>query len=149
MRRLSGIGLAAIVVIVGWAVLVAACARDGWWRAMPAPKGDTAGFLQWAEGRYAAESKGEIAMVLLDHGRIAGSYFASHGRAMDANSLFPVASMSKWVTACGTMILVEQHRIELDAPVSRCLRRWHLPPGAFDNNGVAVRRLLGCVGWVV
>jgi CubicO group peptidase (beta-lactamase class C family) len=143
MRRLSAIGLAALVALVVWAGLVAAGAREGWCRAMPAPKGDTAGFLHWAEGRYAAESKGDIAMVLLDHGRVAGSYFDSHGRAVDANTLFQVASMSKWITAWGIMTLVEQHRIDLDAPVSRYLRRWHLPQGAFDNNGVTVRRLLG------
>jgi CubicO group peptidase (beta-lactamase class C family) len=50
--------------------------------------------------------------------------------------------MSKWVTAWGVMRLVEQHRIDLDAPVSRYLTRWHLPPSTYDNDGVTVRRLL-------
>ena len=40
------------------------------------------------------------------------------------------------------MTLVEQGRIDLDAPVSRYLKRWKLPPSKFDNNGVTVRRLL-------
>ena len=109
---------------------------------MPAAKGDAAGFLRWAESRYAAESKGNLAMVLLDHGAVAGSYFASHGRAVDGNSLFQVASLSKWITAWGVMTLVEQHRIDLDAPVSRYLTRWHLPPSEFGDEGVTVRRLL-------
>ncbi|HEX7726343.1 MAG TPA: serine hydrolase domain-containing protein [Rhizomicrobium sp.] len=142
MGRLLKIVSLAIVVLVIWVVIVAAGAREGWFRAMPAAKGDTAGFLQWAEGRYAAESKGDIAMVLLDHGRVAKTYFASHGRPVDANTLFQVASMSKWVTAWGVMVLAQQHRIDLDAPVSRYLTRWHLPPSEFDNNRVTVRRLL-------
>lgn len=142
MRRLLGILLAAIVALVIWVVLVAAGAREGWWRAMPAAKGDVAGFLRWAESRYAAESKGNFAMVLLDHGDVAGRYFASNGRVVDGNSLFQVASMSKWITAWGVMTLVEQHRIDLDAPVSRYLNRWHLPPSEFDNDDVTVRRLL-------
>jgi CubicO group peptidase (beta-lactamase class C family) len=142
MRRIAGIVFATIAVLVVWVVLVAAGAREGWWRAMPAAKGDTAGFLKWAESRYAAQSKGNFAMVLLDHGHVAGTYFASHGRPVDGNSLFQVASMSKWVTAWGVMTLVEQHRIALDAPISRYLTRWHLPQSQFGNDGVTVRRLL-------
>jgi CubicO group peptidase (beta-lactamase class C family) len=143
MRRRLGIVFATIMALVVWVVLVGAGAREGWWRAMPAVKGDAAGFLGWAESRYAAESKGNFAMVLLDRGRVAGTALASHGRAVDGASLFQVASMSKWVTAWGVMTLVEQHRIDLDTPVSHYLTRWHLPPGEFDNDGVTVRRLLG------
>ena len=136
------IGLLMLLMLAVWIAIVAVGARQGWWRAMPAAKGDTAGFLQWAQSRYAAESKGNIAIVLLDHGQVAGSYFASHGRAVDGNSLFQVASLSKWITAWGVMALADQHRIDLDAPVSRYLTRWHLPPSKFDNDRVTVRRLL-------
>lgn len=142
MRRLSRAILFAIVLLLIWAAFVACGAREGWWRAMPAAKGDIAGFLHWAEGRYAMQSKGNIAIVLFDRGHVAETFYASHGRPVDGNSLFQVASMSKWITAWGVMALVEQHRIDLDAPVSRYLTRWHLPPGKFDNDAVTVRRLL-------
>jgi CubicO group peptidase (beta-lactamase class C family) len=142
MRRPLGIVVGVVAALVVWVVLLAAGAREGWFRAMPAAKGDAAGFLRWAESRYVAESKGNFAMVLLDRGRVAGTAFASHGRAVGRDSLFQVASMSKWITAWGVMKLVEQHRIDLDAPVSRYLTRWHFPPGAFDSDGVTVRRLL-------
>jgi CubicO group peptidase (beta-lactamase class C family) len=142
MKRLVGIILATTLVLLCWIGLVAMAARDGWWRATPAAKGDTTGFLHWAEARYAAGSKGDFAIVLLDHGRVAASGFASHGRPVDSASLFQVASMSKWITAWGVMTLVEQHRIDLDAPVSRYLHRWRLPPSRFDNDEVTVRRLL-------
>ena len=40
------------------------------------------------------------------------------------------------------MALVQERKLDLDAPVSRYLTRWALPPSAFDNNKVTVRRLL-------
>jgi CubicO group peptidase (beta-lactamase class C family) len=142
MGRILRIALVAIVLIAVWIVVVAFGTREGWWRPLPAPRGDAAAFLKAAETRYAAESKGNIAMAVLDHGHVAGTYFASRGRPVDGQSLFQVASMSKWFTAMAVMTLVEQGRIDLDAPVSRYLKRWKLPASAFDNNGVTVRRVL-------
>lgn len=135
-----------IVAIIGalslWAVIVAFGAREGWLRPMPAPAGDTAGFMQWAKARYDAASRGNIAIVLLENGEVTQRHFASHGRPVDQDSLFQVASVSKWLTAWGVMTLVEQGRIDLDAPVSRYLTRWRLPESAFDNDEVTVARLL-------
>src|SRR5689334_1081880 len=142
MGRILRIALVAIVLIAVWAVAVGFGARNGWWRPLPAPRGDSAAFIKAAAARYAKESKGNIAMALLDHGRVAGTYFASHGRPVDGQSLFQVASMSKWFTAMAVMTLVEQGRVDLDAPVSRYVKRWKLPQSEFDNNGVTVRRLL-------
>lgn len=140
--RLLKISLATLAAILLWIIFVAVGTRDGWWRPLPAPHGDSTAFLAAAKARYAAESKGNIALTLIAHGEVAGTYFASHGRAVDGQSLFQVASMSKWLTAWGVMRLVESGRIDLDAPVSRYLHRWKLPPSAFDNDGVTVRRLL-------
>ncbi len=142
MKRLLGIAIVTVFALAVWAALVLTGAREGWWRTMPAARGDDAGFVRWAKGRYVAESKGDFAIALLDHGRVAETYFASHGRSVDGGSLFQVASMSKWVTAWGVMTLVEQGRIDLDAPVSRYLHRWRLPPSAYNNDDVTVRRLL-------
>ncbi len=142
MGRRLGIVLAVVAALALWAVLVAAGAREGWLRPMPAARGDTAGFMRWAEERYAAESRGNIAIVLLENGEVAQTYFASHGRPVDADSLFQVASLSKWLTAWGVMTLVEQGRLDLDAPVSRYLTRWRLPPSEFNNDDVTIRRLL-------
>jgi CubicO group peptidase (beta-lactamase class C family) len=142
MGRLFRIILAGIVALALWAAFVAVGAREGWWRPMPAPQGDTAGFMRWAQGRYAAQTHGNVAIVLLDDGEVTQTYLASHGRAVDGDSLFQVASLSKWLTAWGVMTLAEQGRIDLDAPVSRYLTRWHLPESEFDNEQVTVRRLL-------
>ena len=141
MRALK-IALTTIAAIALWIVLVAIGTRNGWWRPLPAPHGDDSAFITAAKARYVAESKGNIALTLIDHGRVAETFFASHGRAVDGQSLFQVASMSKWLTAWGVMRLVERGQIDLDAPVSRYLHRWKLPPSEFDNDGVTVRRLL-------
>lgn len=142
MGRIIRIILGALAALVLWAALVAFGAREGWLRPMPAARGDTAGFVSWVEGRYAAQSRGNIAVVLLDDGEVAQFYSASHGRPVDGATLFQVASLSKWLTAWGVLTLVEKGRVDLDAPVSRYLTRWRLPPGEYDDDQVTVRRLL-------
>lgn len=142
MRRGLGVALTAIVALALWIAFVAVGTREGWWRPLPAPRGDTAAFIAAAKTRFNAESKGDIAMALLKNGHVAGTLYLSHGRPVDGRSLFQVASMSKWVTSIAVMRLVEQGRIDLDAPVSRYLKRWKLPPSKFDNDGVTVRRVL-------
>ena len=42
----------------------------------------------------------------------------------------------------GIMKLVEDGKLDLDAPVSKYLTRWQLPPSEFNNEAVTVRRLL-------
>jgi CubicO group peptidase (beta-lactamase class C family) len=51
------------------------------------------------------------------------------GRAMTADALFRVESMSKPVTAWGAMRLAETGRLDLDAPITDCLTRWQPPEG--------------------
>lgn len=134
--------LTAAILLVLWMVLVGVGARYGWLRQESAPQSDSAGFVDWAAARYGRASTGNVAIVLLDDGHVAQSYFASQGRTVDEHTLFQVASLSKWLTAWGVMKLVEDGRIELDAPVSRYITRWQLPPSEYDNNAVTVRRLL-------
>lgn len=61
---------------------------------------------------------------------------------MRVDNVFCTASVSKALTAWGVMRLVEQGKIELDAPVDQYLKRWHLPLSQFDSRGVTVRRVL-------
>lgn len=142
MKRLLKIAVGALAALTLWAALVVLGAREGWLRPMPAAKGDTAAFLKWAEDQYTSESQGNIAIILLENGLIEQTYFESHGRSVEGDSLFQIASISKWVTAWGVMALAEQGLINLDAPVSQYLTRWQLPPGPVNNEEVTVRRLL-------
>lgn len=55
---------------------------------------------------------------------------------------FNIGSISKTVTAWGVMKLVQEGKIDLDAPAEKYLTRWHLPKSDFDSKEVTVRRLL-------
>ena len=77
---------------------------------------------------------------MLENGKLAGEYFS--GDSVDRDTLFQVASLSKWLTAWGVMTLVDAGRLDLDAPVTSYLKRWSLPESEFDNSQVTARRLL-------
>jgi len=55
---------------------------------------------------------------------------------------FNIASISKTVAAWGVMKLVQERKIDLDAPAEKYLSRWHLPKSAFNSDEVTIRRLL-------
>lgn len=55
---------------------------------------------------------------------------------------FNLGSISKNVAAWGLMKLVNEGKLELDAPVEKYLTRWHLPESDYDSDGVTIRRLL-------
>ncbi len=88
------------------------------------------------------DHNGNLALVLIEDGTIAQSHAMSIGKPVSGNTMFQLASVSKWVTSWGVMTLVEEGRIDLDAPVSRYLKRWQLPPGEYPAAQVTVRRLL-------
>ena len=64
------------------------------------------------------------------------------GIKITGNTVFQAASISKPVTAWAIMKLVEEGKLDLDAPVENYLTRWHLPPSEFDAGAVTIRRLL-------
>lgn len=88
-----------------------------------------------------------VAIALVHDGRVAwaqgyGLADKSTDMPVTESTVFQAASISKSVTAWGVMRLVEQGKVDLDAPVSIYLSRWDLPPSQFDSDQVTVRRLL-------
>ena len=142
MRRWILLGVATLGVLAVWTALVGAGTLEGWWRRPLAPRGDIAAFAAAADRMIAAESTGNLAFTLIEAGRPVHERFASKGAPVDRDTLFQVASLSKWITALGVMTLVDAGRVDLDAPVDTYLKRWKLPPSEFDNRQVTVRRLL-------
>ncbi|MEO0340361.1 MAG: serine hydrolase domain-containing protein [Bacteroidota bacterium] len=59
-----------------------------------------------------------------------------------AKTGFNIGSISKLFTAWGVMKLVQEGKLDLDAPVESYLTRWSLPPSDFDHNKVTIRALL-------
>jgi CubicO group peptidase (beta-lactamase class C family) len=130
------------VLVALWACITAHGAISGWWLTPVAAKGDTPAFVRAAIEMGNQESRGNIALVVVRNGLVHSEHFEPSVDRVNRETLFPLASMSKWVTAYSVMQLVQAGKINLDAPVSRYLKRWQLPEGQFDNNGVTVRRLL-------
>ncbi|WP_416307915.1 serine hydrolase [Neptunicella sp. SCSIO 80796] len=65
------------------------------------------------------------------------------GDKIDQDTAFSTASISKPVTATIAMMLVEQGKLELDEPINRYLKRWHLPDFPLaKNRPVTLRDLL-------
>jgi len=142
MRSLLLVLLSSIGALVLWTALVVIGTLDGWWRQSLAPVGDARAFVDAALKEIDAKHRGNVAFVLIEDGQIYEKHFVSIGEPVDGDTLFQVASLSKWITALGVMALVEEGKLDLDVPVSNYLTRWALPDSQYDNNGVTVRRLL-------
>ncbi len=136
------LALAALAAAAAWVTLVFVGASEGWGRKALTGGETPDAFLQAAGEAIDSENVGNVALVLIEQGEVAGYTYASVGEPVDGSSVFQVASLSKWLTAWGVMVLVEDGLIDLDAPVSNYLSRWRLPDSSFDNSGVTVRRLL-------
>lgn len=136
------VAAATLAVLAGWTAIFLAGTLGGWWRQSLAPRGDANAFLAAAGRLIDEEQRGNVALVLVEDGEIAGERYASIGRSVGRDTLFQIASVSKWVTAIGVMTLVDAGQVDLDAPVETYLKRWKPPPSEFDHREVTVRRLL-------
>ncbi|HAA17363.1 MAG TPA: serine hydrolase [Cytophagales bacterium] len=102
------------------------------------------GFVEASKGILETEYVGNLALALVENWVVSETYFHTNDNhaLLNEQSAFPVASISKWVTALGVLHLVQEGKLDLDRPVEAYLTRWHLPESEFDNAGVTVRRLL-------
>lgn len=142
MKTVFRIGLVTLALLVLWVVVVFFTISEGWWKQALAARGDTAGFMAAATTMVDRENTGNAVFAVIEHGAVHGVHAVSVGETVDVDTVFQVASLSKWVSAWGVMALVQQGKIDLDAPVSTYLTRWKLPESKFDNDKVTVRRLL-------
>lgn len=136
-RAFVALALAAL-----WTTVIVLGAAYGFWRPLIAARGDSQAFARAAAATIDRDLVGNTAFVLLDDGKVVAEHFASQGAPVTSDTVFQLASLSKWVAAWGVMALVEDGKIDLDAPVETYLTRWHLPSGSYDSRGVTVRRLL-------
>lgn len=133
-----------------WSVFAVATLLLAGCGGMPAP-GDVAGFAAWLDQADALRERHDVVgaqIAWIRSGRLTRELALGHAdaateRAVQPDTLFQAASVSKPVAAWGVMRAVEQDRLELDAPVEQYLKRWQLPASDYDHAGVTVRRLLG------
>ena len=132
----------ALFAVAAWCGIAVFLAFEGWWMQPIAPRNDHNAFFLEAGKAIDKSNPGNTSFILIEGGDVVGEYFAKTERSINANTVFPTSSFSKWITALGVMALVEDGRVNLDEPVSTYLTRWRLPEGAYDIDGVTVRRLL-------
>ncbi|MEQ1686358.1 MAG: serine hydrolase domain-containing protein [Burkholderiaceae bacterium] len=142
MKAALRVGSATLAFVVLWAVVLFAGTSSGWWKQALAPRGDTAGFMGAAARLVDSGNKGNAVFAVIEGGSVHRVHAVSVGDAVDVDTVFQVASLSKWVTAWGVMALVQEGKIDLEAPVGTYLTRWALPDSKFDHSKVTVRRLL-------
>ncbi len=142
MRSLLILIFSTVAALTAWAALAFFGTTNGWLRAPLAPVGDMPSFMNAASEVIDKDYQGNAAFVLVSGGEIIGDHFVSIGDPVDQDTLFQVASLSKWIAAWGVMALVEKGQLDLDTPVSDYLTRWRLPESEFDNDGVTARALL-------
>jgi CubicO group peptidase (beta-lactamase class C family) len=142
MKAVLRVGFATLALLVLWAVVVFVGTSERWWKQPLAPRGDTAAFLDAATRLVDSGNAGNAVFALIDDGAVHGVHAVSVGEAVDVDTVFQTASLSKWITAWGVMALVQEGKVDLDAPVGTYLTRWKLPESKFDNRQVTARRLL-------
>ncbi len=140
--RYAALSVSTILAILVWGSLVFVALDQGWGKSAIAKKGELSGFELAAKEIAEQNNQGNISFILVEGGAPVADFHLSKGEEVNAQSVFQVASLGKWVTAWGVMALVEEGQVDLDAPVSDYLTRWQLPTSEFDASGVTVRRLL-------
>jgi CubicO group peptidase (beta-lactamase class C family) len=136
--RLKWIG-GTLSLIVSWVVVAVFGGLQGWWLEPVAPAGDAAAFHAWAQAEIEQAAPGAAALLILEEEAVvARAFTAGHNE----NTLFPAASLSKFVAALAVHALAKTGHVDLDAPVSSYLTWWQLPPTKFDPDQVTLRRLL-------
>ena len=142
MKRILKYILLSSSLLMLWAVIVFFGTRNGWWHQPIAEQGDSGKYLNAVKEKIDQQSVGNFALAVVENGSVEDEIFHSEGYLVDRNTVFQVASLSKWVSAFGVMKLVEEGKLDLDVPVSKYLTRWQLPASEFNNDEVTVRRLL-------
>lgn len=142
MKRLLKYVLLTIVCIIVWITIVFLSIDKGWWYTPFTKDQQPNEFVSSVEKKLQSEFVGNMAMAIFQDGKLVTTSFHAKEKVVDKNTIFQVASLSKFVTGIGVMRLVQEQKLDLDAPVSNYLTRWQLPETTFDNSKVTVRRLL-------
>ncbi|PTB97338.1 serine hydrolase [Marivirga lumbricoides] len=141
MKKLKTIGAIAFTILA-WTVFIGMGFINGYLLQSIKSNNTAEGFIEACNEYPEKEFLGSQALVLIEGGKVAAKDFYSLNEAVDDQTVFPVASISKWVTAWGVMKLVQEGKLALDAPADQYLAKWHLPKSNYDNDEVTIRRLL-------
>ncbi|MFT5244381.1 MAG: CubicO group peptidase (beta-lactamase class C family) [Psychroserpens sp.] len=142
LKRILKYILILTISLAIWTFIIVTGTLKGWWHTPISDSKTADGFIEAVKQKTQEEFVGNFAMATIENGIIAKEYYTSKGATVNKNTVFQLASLSKWISAFGIMKLVEEGKLDLDTPVNKYLTRWHLPENGFNNDGVTVRTLL-------
>lgn len=141
MKKIKQISLIILAIII-WTAFIGYGFIDGFLLRPITSKNTSEAFIEATKNKIDNEFVGNFAMTLIEDGKVSENFFYAIDQPVNERTIFPVASVSKWVTSFGVLKLVEQGKLDLDKPIDDYLTRWHLPKSEFDNKKVTVRKLL-------
>ncbi|WP_194442763.1 serine hydrolase domain-containing protein [Pseudoalteromonas simplex] len=124
-----------------WAATCVYGGVSGWFLKPIAETGNTEQFIANSQVLIANKHV-NIAYVLIENGQVVFQDYSKSKDEITANTLFPVASLSKFITAYGVITLAEQQQIRLERAINEQLTGWQLPESEFDNQTVSLAHLL-------
>lgn len=142
MKRILLYVVSTVCAMFFWALITFQATISGWYHRPITKQNTSQAFQKAVEIEINKQFTGNFSMAIMTDGKMEYEKFYSVESQVNRYTVFQVASLSKWVSAFGVMKLVEDGRLDLDAPVSKYLTRWKLPTGEFNNEEVTVRRLL-------
>ena len=142
MKRILKYILLTISLMILWAVIIFFGTKNGWWHQPITEQSGSEAYINAVKEELNEQFVGNLALAVIKGGVVEYEEFNTVGKPVNRNTVFQVASLSKWVSAIGVMKLVEEGKLDLDVPVSKYLTRWELPASDFNNEEVTVRRLL-------
>ena len=134
--------LLVLACLVAWGGFVFFTAFYGLWMNPVVERGDEAAFTSYATSKIDEETRGNSALVLLRDGAPYATHFSGTNAQVNGDTVFSLASLSKWFAAYAVLQLAQNDELNLDAPVQAQLSRWQIPESDFDLDGVTARRLL-------
>lgn len=131
-----------ILMLLAWTAIINFGINNGILLNPIASENTPTSFIEATKTKLENEFVGNLAMILLENGKISQDFYYSMDEPIDQYTIFQMASISKWVTAWGIFTLVQEGKLNINHPIENYLTRWHLPESEFDNNKVTIRNLL-------
>lgn len=148
LNKLAKIALVFLPAIL-WIPAAALLSFEGLWMTPEAPHNDHKAFMTYAKQVMSDNLKGNGVLILLEEGKVVERHYqtavsegANAASTVNGDTLFPAASMSKFIAAISIHTLAQQQKIALEKPVENYITRWRLPPSNYEHEQVTVARLL-------
>ena len=110
MKRFILWTLGTLTMLVAWVAINFVATTEGWRLTPLAERGDTVSFAKAVSVEARNEAQGNLVLAMLEKGKVMHTDTMSVGKPVTEESVFGVASLSKWVTAVGVFTSLRRKR---------------------------------------